>query len=246
MSADQSASYIIFQDMWLSGGGGCDRYTSGNASIRTWAGSNITMRRLYIDSGRAVGIKTNSSYSVIEYSEVHNEVEDMGSTGTIFRHNVVSGVGGGGSTFNVKGGSQNFQAYNNVVHITHATSGGLILGGSTGSGLSGELYECYHCVAYNNVVINETGNVNQMTLAFRSCKNCIFLNNVSIGGTLGIFAGGPSSNGTTTGSSFLEQHRGLWERGLGHQLPELYDPDRGLQQLLSMHGGGCAGTGSRD
>jgi hypothetical protein len=63
-------------------------------------------------------------------------------------------------------------------------------------------FECYNCVAYNNVVINETGNTGQGLYGFRTCKDCTIFNNVGIRGQLFVSNGGPASSGLTVNSAF--------------------------------------------
>ena len=64
-------------------------------------------------------------------------------------------------------------------------------------------FECYNCVAYNNVVINESPTAqNNGLYGFRACKDCLIFNNVGIKGQLFVLPGGPSSSGTTVNSAF--------------------------------------------
>jgi hypothetical protein len=196
-------NYITVQDIRIGGTSTCPAQTSADVNIRAWGGTNFIARRMYLDAGRDEAFKTNGDYTILEDSELHNEVENMSGIGTIFRNNVVYGGGVWGSTFTSKGGARNFQAYNNVVHLTpSSTEGGLVLGGSTSSGIGGDGSECVNCVAYNNVVLNETGRPTVALFIMRACKDCLFLNNVGIGGQLGIYQGGPSSNNLSANPVF--------------------------------------------
>jgi hypothetical protein len=116
---------------------------------------------------------------------------------------VTYGADAWGSTVTAKGGARNFQIYNNVIHLTQNAQG-LILGGSSSCCMfdPATAFECYNCVAYNNVVINETGTTTHGLYGFRACKDCTIFNNVGINGQLFVLPGGPASSGTTVNSAF--------------------------------------------
>lgn len=140
---------------------------------------------------RGHGVKTNQDYSLVEKCVVNSGIEAINSYGTIFRDNIVIGGDAWGSSLLAKGGVRNFQAYNNRIHIRSVWGKGIVLGGSTGnqwlydpsSGL-----EAYNSVAYNNVVVNESGGI-AMSLGMMSAKDSAIFNNVMNGGTLFIQPG---------------------------------------------------------
>jgi hypothetical protein len=192
------ASRIVIQNIRISGQSSCGGApSSADASIRAWEQSAPTVgnpstgyvgfvaRGVYVDAGRDTGIKSNQDNALVENCEIHNSLEALGGKNNIFRNNVLYASDAWGSTLFAKGGSRNFQAYNNVIHMTSAGwTEGLLLGGSTGGEWQFEPnsgIECYNCVAYNNVVINETGQ-SRDTFLMAGCKDCTILNNVGING----------------------------------------------------------------
>jgi len=112
-----------------------------------------------------------------------------------------------------KGGARNTLIYGNEVHLTQTgyvaannwSAGAILIGGQGGSYWDplGNGYNCYNCVAWNNVVINETTNPHAPGLGFQASINSVFLNNVVIGAQL--FAvtdgGGPTTHGTSLSRS---------------------------------------------
>jgi hypothetical protein len=208
-----SASRIVIQDLRIGSapGNSCATPTTNiPAAIRLW-GSNVPqmsgnqstgttgsiVRGVLVDASGAnfaIGIKSNQDDVIVENSEIHNSLETMSNKNNIFRNNLTFGADVFGSTITAKGGARNFQAYNNVIHLTSpGWNEGLVLGGSSGgqwlwepnSGL-----ECYNCVAYNNVVVNDTTTTRQ-GLVLAGCKDCTFLNNIAVNSTTG-------SRGSTT------------------------------------------------
>src|SRR5439155_3182808 len=177
-----NASNIVIQDIKIAvspNNSTCTSMTTNiPAAIRAWNqttpsinGSATTgyqgfvARGVLVDAsaltGLALGIKTNQDNTLVENCEIHQSLEAMAANGGIFRNNVLYGVDVFGSTLTSKGGMRNFQAYNNVIHMTStAWNEGLVLGGTSGGQWMWEPnsgIECYNCVAFNNVVINETG-----------------------------------------------------------------------------------------
>ena len=208
-----NASYITIQDIKITESPNNSRCGSPTtnipAAIRAWeqtvpningslstGNDHFTARGVYVDAspGFALGFKTNSDYALVENSEIHNSLEAFNSIGTIYRNNVLYGVDVFGSTITAKGGVRNIQIYNNVIHM-NVSSGwneGLVIGGTSGAQWDYEPsrgIECYNCVAYNNVVINETG-ISKDLYLMAACQDCAFFNNVGIGGSIGMRGGG--------------------------------------------------------
>ncbi len=178
--------------------------TSARAMIRAWpdfSGTNAIVRGVYIDPGGDLGLKIDQTNALVENSTIHNALEGFAALNVTFRGNLVDGSDVWGSTVTSKGGMRNFLFYNNIVHQplpSNTSIGAVVLGGSSGCCMAvpADAYECLHCVAYNNVVINDSGDRNSTMITLRSCKNCTVMNNVTIGGaTLIMMAGGSASVG---------------------------------------------------
>ena len=203
ISIDQS--YITIENLRISvspNNSGSTTYTSADASIRAWnmsdpSASNpssgtqgFTARGLLIDATsatRATGIKTNQDFSVIENCIVHNEIESFNNQSTIIRNNVVYGGGPWGTYILTKGGARDTQIYGNIVHMTGSSGAdrGILLGGAPLAYYDPQAnIQCYNCVAYNNVVLNETGDPSAALFGFMGAKDSVISNNVGIGGQI--------------------------------------------------------------
>jgi len=161
----------------------------------TW--HHATIRNCWIEQGtRGDGIKSQQDYTLVENSTVYNGIEIFNNFGSIVRNNTVYGPDIGNSNMVVKGGSRNYQAYNNLIYMTGTNWIGLWMGGGGGS-TTGYLYswgretndftEVYNSVAYNNVIINQTGNPSVRALGFAGAKDCALFNNVVIDGSLFLY-----------------------------------------------------------
>ena len=154
---------------------------------------HCVVRGLRIDasSARSHAVKTRQDYALVENCEVYMGLEAFNSYGVVYRNNVIHGVDAWGNPLLAKGGARSFQAYNNVVHIPRGGESGIILGGATGNQF---LYdppsgiEAYNSIAYNNVVLNETGG-SVTALHLRGAKDSAAFNNVVIGGSLALSSG---------------------------------------------------------
>jgi hypothetical protein len=187
----------------------CSIYTSSNVAIRAWnsiepSPSNPTTGYvgfvadgIKVDGGpaRSEGVKSNQDFTIIQNSESGNALEIFNSKNSIMRNNVVTGQDIYGVSLLAKGGVRSAQVYNNVVHNTFKGGNAIYLGG-----YSCDLcfydqttkIEAYNSVAYNNVVINESGGA--MTgLVFSGSTNSAFFNNVVIGGGVAMLLGGHNS-----------------------------------------------------
>jgi len=146
------------------------------------------------DTSRDTGIKTRQDFSVIENCVVYNEIEAFNNNGTIIRNNTVYNGGPNGTYILGKGGVRNMQIYGNVVHMTAAQRGvGIILGGSTGLQWiydPSTAIEAYNSVAYNNVVINKSGDPYNAAFQMRGASNSMFANNVGIKAGIAMWNGG--------------------------------------------------------
>jgi hypothetical protein len=173
-----------------------EQHLATKSGDQTTGYGGAVVRGILIDASGAnfaVGIKCNQDDVLIENNEVHNSLEAFNTRNNIFRNNVIYGIDMYGTAFSTKGGARNTQVYNNVFHlICPSWCQGLVLGGTSGAQWDFEPSvgtECYNCVAYNNVVINETGRSYEVfTLA--GCQDCTFLNNIGISGTTMMRGGG--------------------------------------------------------
>jgi hypothetical protein len=200
-------SYFIVEDMRFTvapNNVDCTIFTSTNAAIKAWqtqepningplssGAQGFVARGNLIDfhASRTGAMKTNQDFSVIENNVVHSEIETFNSNGAIIRGNTLYDGGPNLTYIVTKGGSRNNIVYNNVVHVKQGGARGIMLGGTSGTQwlfdpASG--VECYNCVAYNNVVINESGGQTPTPglLGMSSCQDCVMMNNVGIGGQL--------------------------------------------------------------
>ena len=203
------ASYITVKDLTFSvAGSACSTYTSSNAHIRAWntvkaTPSNPTTGAvgfhadgLKLTSGRArsEGLKSNQDYTIIENVEADNALELFNNKNSIIRNNLVTGQDQAGVSIFAKGGVRNAQIYNNVVRNNHAYGMGIYLGGYSCDACffdPNTKIEAYNSVAYNNVVINDSGRLN--ALVFAGAKDSAFFNNVVIGGGVLTMEGGYNS-----------------------------------------------------
>lgn len=201
-----NASYITVKDLTFSvAGASCGTYTSSNVHIRAWNTVNPTPGNpttgsagfradgLKLTSGRArsEGVKSNQDYTIIENSEADNALELFNSKNSIIRNNLVNGQDQYGVSIFAKGGVRNAQIYNNVVRNNHPDGYGIYLGGYSCDTCffdPSAKIEAYNSVAYNNVVINDSGRLN--ALVFAGAKDSAFFNNVVIGGGVVMMEGG--------------------------------------------------------
>lgn len=213
-----SASYITVQDLRFSvspRNRTCADYTSSNVHIRAWEKDNpspanpgsgfvgFVASGLKIDPGfqRAEGLKSNQDFTLIENSEIGHSVELFNVRDAVVRNNTITGQNQWGISIFAKGGVRNAQIYNNIIRNQARNGYGIYLGGSTSDPWhfdSNDRIEAYNSVAYNNVVINESGG-NMTGLIFAGARDSAFFNNVVVGGTIEMTEGGPNSrNGAAT------------------------------------------------
>lgn len=205
------ASYITIEDLRISvspnnAGGGL---SSMNGAIRAWESTSpttsnpstgyvgFTARGVLVDASgqRSVGIKTNQDFSLVENCEIHSSLEAFNNTDTVFRNNTIYGGDAWGDSIYGKGGVRNLQLYNNTVHMQDPNGRGLFLGGNSGTSYVYDPstgYEAYNSIAYDNTIINETGNGRAMTLGLVGTMTSTLQNNVLInGGQVFQTVGGP-------------------------------------------------------
>ncbi|MGI0013821.1 MAG: Ig-like domain-containing protein [Nitrososphaera sp.] len=115
----------------------------------------------------------------------------------IFRNNYIydvsAAVAQSGAALQFKGGDRSAQVYNNVFRVktgrTVVTA--LVIGGGSSanavydSSVNG--YECFNCVAYNNVIVAEDIGSMEYGLLMSGCKDCALLNNIVIGAVWGVY-----------------------------------------------------------
>ncbi len=198
------ASYVTIEDLRLviaPTNVPCPSHTSADGTgVRCWHSTEPTVaqpsstfvgcvvRGLRIDPSpaRSHAVKTSQDFSLVEHCECYSGLEAFNSYGVVFRHNVVIGGDAWDSSLVAKGGVRNFEAYNNVVRIRAPLGLGVILGGITGnqwlfdppSGV-----EAYNSVAYNNVIVNESGG-GADALGMMGARDSVLVNNVVIDGRL--------------------------------------------------------------
>ncbi|MDB5855703.1 MAG: uncharacterized protein JWR22_3744 [Herminiimonas sp.] len=204
-----SASYITVKDIRFSTSARnveCGIYTSTNVAIRAWnsvdaSPSNPTTGNvgfvadgIKVDGGpaRSEGVKSNQDFTIIQNSESGNALEIFNSKNSIIRNNVVTGQDIAGVSILAKGGVRSAQIYNNVVHNTFKGGYAIYMGGYSCDTCffdQSAKIEAYNSVAYNNVVINESGG-SMYGLIFAGASNSAFFNNVVIGGGVAMLPGG--------------------------------------------------------
>ncbi len=206
------ASYITVKNIRLSVSPRnvqCGIYTSSNVDIRAWSSTQPTPSNpttgiagfvadgIKIDAGlaRAVGVKSNQDFTIIQNSEANNALELLNSKNSIIRNNVVTGQDKFGVSIFAKGGVRNAQIYNNVVYNKVQEGLGIYLGGYSCDTCffdTSTKIEAYNSVAYNNVVVNQSGG-RMYGLIFAGAKDSAFFNNVVIGGQVFLLEGGHNS-----------------------------------------------------
>lgn len=206
-----SKSYITIEGLRLSvspRASSCGVYSSANVGIRAWEQNlpningpqstgyvGVHIRDVQVDMSplRDIGIKTNQDYALIEDSTIYDEIEAFNSRGVIYRNNVVwHGGACCGNYISGKGGVRDMQIYGNIVHMTTVRMGNPSwqLGLSCGqvSGVQWDYdpstaWEAYNCVAYNNVIINETGAASVIGMMSQGATDSAFYNNILINAT---------------------------------------------------------------
>ena len=218
-----NASYITVKDLRITVSPRnvtCATYTSANADIRAWNSVNATPSNpttgsagfvadgLKTESGltRAISIKSNQDFTIIQNIEANNALELFNSKNSMIRNSVVTGQDKYGVSIFAKGGVRNAQIYNNVVYNKVAEGLGIYLGGYSCDTCffdPSAKIEAYNSVAYNNVVINQSSG-RMYGLIFAGAKDSAFFNNVMIGGEVFLLQGGYNTGfrASTTNPTF--------------------------------------------
>jgi hypothetical protein len=221
------ASHITVKDLAFSvAGSACTTYTAANVHIRAWntvvatpsnpttgtAGFHADGLKLTSGRARSEGLKSNQDYTLIENLEADNALELFSTKNSIIRNNLIIGQDQGGNSIVAKGGERSAQIYNNVVRNNHPNGNGIWLGGwscDTCFFDKSAKIEAYNSVAYNNVVINESGTLKH-ALIFGGAKDSAFFNNVVVGGGVLTTEGGynsgfraPTTNPTLMNNIFV-------------------------------------------
>lgn len=217
MSGCQSAidifgSYVRIEDLRISvspSNASCGQVIATNAAIHCWESNGPTpanpstgqvgchLKGLLVDysPARQVGIKVRQDFALVEDTEIHNSLEGFNATGIVFRNNIIYGGDLYGDSIYGKGGVRNMRIYNNIVHLNRpGWVRGIFVGGNTGATWMFDRttgIEAYNSVAFNNVVIEETG-ANADALGLVGSKDSALFNNVVIGGQLFFGRGGHS------------------------------------------------------
>jgi hypothetical protein len=219
------ASYVTIEDIRSvvsSSNVACGSHNSADGTgVRCWHSNAPTVsnqstgyvgcvvRGVRIDASpaRSHAVKTSQDFALVENCEMYSGIEAFNSYGVVYRNNTVIGGDAWGSSLVAKGGVRNFEAYNNVVRVRTVWGLGVILGGITGNQW---LYdppsgvEAYNSVAYNNVIINESGGAAD-TLGMMGGRDSSLFNNVVISGNVMLrpgYTGTPSTNPTIKNNIF--------------------------------------------
>jgi len=212
-----AASYITVQDLRFSvspRNATCGNYTSTNVAIRAWDLHNpnpsnpnsgyvgFVADGIKVDAGlqRSEGVKSNQDFTIIQNSEFGNTIELFNTKDSIIRNNVVTNQNLWGNSIFVKGGTRNTQIYNNTIYNKFRNGYALYLGGSTGDPWhfdGNTKFEAYNSVAYNNVIVNESGG-GMVGLIFSGARDSAFYNNVVVGGSITMMQGGGSGTRAST------------------------------------------------
>ncbi len=181
---------------------GCPNNSANGVFVRMWSTNDPAMggnestgheggvvRNCLVDysSHRSLGIKSNQDNSLVENCVVSSSLEGFNGINQIYRNNTIDRADVWGEHLFCKGGARNCQFYNNTIEWSSG-NGALTLGGNSSCCWwdASTHYECYNCVAYNNI-IKVTGTSN-WTVSFTGCKSCTMSNNVIVG-TARLFMG---------------------------------------------------------
>lgn len=194
--------------------------TASGAAVRAWSQITPTIaspnssfkgcviRDMLVDASpaRGVGIKINQDECLVENSEIHSSLCAFNNKGTVFRNNTVIGADMWGTSIFGKGGVRNFQVYNNVVRVQPGGTQGIVLGGYSDAAYyfdPSAKIEAYNSVAYNNVVVNESGGAID-GLVMIGARDSAFFNNVVIAGQVSLIPSGTTqvSNPTIKNNIF--------------------------------------------
>ncbi len=197
-------SYVTIEDLRSSispSNVACSAHNSADGTgVRCWhtnpattsnpstGSTNCVVRGMLFDSSpaRSHAVKTSQDYSLVENCTANSGIEAFNNYGSVFRNNVIVGGDAWDNSLVAKGGVRNFEAYNNVIRIRSTWGIGLVVGGLTGTQwlfdpASG--VEAYNSVAYNNVVIDESGG-NAQSLGMMGAKDSAIFNNIVQGNYL--------------------------------------------------------------
>ncbi|GAB3544337.1 right-handed parallel beta-helix repeat-containing protein [Noviherbaspirillum agri] len=206
------ASYITVKDIRFSVSPRnitCPIFTSANAAIRAWEATvpnpsnpntghvGFVADGIKVDAGpeRADGVKSNQDYSIIQNSEIGQAVVILNTRNSIIRNNLIFGQNKYGASILAKGGVRNAQIYGNIIRNKSAKGQAIYIGGYSCDDCHFDTetnIEAYNSVAYNNVVINESG-ADMVGLILQGAKDSAFFNNIVVGGQISMQIGGHNS-----------------------------------------------------
>lgn len=214
-------SYITIEDLRSSispSNVACGSHNSADGTgVRCWHTNPATpsnpstgsmgcvVRGMLFDASpaRSHAVKTSQDYSIVENCLSNSGIEAFNNYGAIFRNNVIVGGDAWDTSLVAKGGVRNFEAYNNVIRIRSKWGVGIVIGGKTGTQWlydSSSGIEAYNSVAYNNVVLDESGTGSgAQSLGMMGAKDGFLFNNIIQGGQLFLqpgYAGVASTNPT--------------------------------------------------
>jgi hypothetical protein len=195
------ASWITIKDFVMQPDAGTTpttTYTSANCDIRAWdngtpsasndttgyVGCHITgVKSLSTSSARAIAFKSNQDSTIIEDCTTHNVIEIFNSKNSIVRRNTILGQDQSGISLLAKGGIRSAQIYGNTIHNIFSGGWAICIGGTTAPGNfydNTAQIEAYNCVAFSNVVVNESSGGCE-ALLFCGAKDSAFFNNTVTG-----------------------------------------------------------------
>lgn len=230
------APYIVIEGIRIQtspNASPCGVYSAANLSIRVWHDESVNppsingtqssgyvgtiIRDVQVDPNpdRCCAIKTSQDYTIVENSLLYDELEGFNSRGVIYRNNIIYHGGAAGNYISCKGGCRNTMLYGNIVHITSVkTPASWALGLSCGQ-VSGPQWdydpstsiESYNCVAFNNVIINDSNSPSVLGMMSQGSDISLFSNNILVNGVkygnLNSGGGRPPSNTTLRNNIFI-------------------------------------------
>jgi hypothetical protein len=176
----------------------CTPNSAAGTGVRCWDGYvGCIVRNVKTDdptgpSGkiRSHGVKTNQGNSIVEDNELAAGLETLGGDNIIVRRNYITGGGNWNHGIVTKGGSHNVLVYDNIINAPSMGGWGILLGGSTNQSIP-HTYECYNCLAFNNVIRVAPS---FRTMGFQGANGSAFWNNVAFGGAFGMNDGPSAGN----------------------------------------------------
>lgn len=190
-----ASDVLVFFDN-TTGGGGNDPPTTGNKFLRNRVHTAyFTLLKIYASSNFLAEGNTFFDSQTAAFSATN-------ALNPVFRNNIITGVTTtldgdgvpiGGAAAYMKGGTRSGQIVNNVIHFVTGERllDGITIGGTTGNTavfddtVNG--YECFNCLAYNNVVVSDDLGGVYFGIRMIGAKDSAIYNNVIRGAEYALF-----------------------------------------------------------